>query len=56
MPKEAWGSDEAVNHWLSLTVNERRAVLEAHKLILTPKEETWASLNDEPTFDPFEVF
>lgn len=56
MPKEAWGSYEAVDHWLGLTVEERRAVLEAHKLILTPKEETWASLNSEPTFDPFEVF
>jgi hypothetical protein len=56
MPREAWGSDEAVDYWLGLTVEERRAVLEAHKLILTPKEETWASLNDEPTFDPFEVF
>ena len=56
MPREAWGSYEAVKHWTSLTDAERRASLEAHNLILTPKEETWASLNGEPTFDPFEVF
>ena len=56
MPREAWGSYESVKHWTSLTEEQRRAILEAHNLILTPKEETWASLNGEPTFDPFEVF
>ena len=56
MPREAWGSYDAVKHWTSLSASERRASLEAHRLVLTPKEETWASLNGEPTFDPFEVF
>jgi hypothetical protein len=56
MPKEAWGSYDAVKHWTGLTDAERRASLEAHNLILTPKEETWAMLNGEPTIDPFEVF
>lgn len=56
MPREAYGSYAAVDHWISLTSDERRAVLEAHDLILTPKEETWAALNGAPTHDPIHIF
>lgn len=56
MPKQSLGSYHAVEEWLKLTADERRAVLEAHNLIYTPKQETWLAVKGDPTFDPMEVF
>ncbi len=47
VPYQARGTYKAVNAWCKLTEDERRAVLEEHKLIYTGEEETWKILNDE---------
>jgi hypothetical protein len=52
MPIEAYGSYLAVNHWLKLTSDDRRRVLENHQLIYTAKEETWLNIKGDPTHDP----
>lgn len=52
MPRVAYGSYEAVNAWQTLTSNERRAILEQHNLIFTPKEETWLAIKGEPIVEP----
>lgn len=46
VPAEARGSYEAVRHWLSLSEDERRAVLEYHDLIYTPRQETWLNIKE----------
>ena len=50
MPVEAYGNGFAVKHWLALTDDDRRAVLEYHRLIYTAKEETWLALKGEEEF------
>jgi hypothetical protein len=54
MPRESWGSREAVKRWLALDEAERRAVLEYHQLVYDTKTEMWLVLKDEPTTDPYE--
>jgi hypothetical protein len=55
MPRECWGNYHNVDEWIKLSWDERRAVLEAHNLIYTPKQETWLAVKGEPTFDPMDV-
>lgn len=52
MPKEAYGSYEAVKQWCKICEDERRAVLEANHLIYTEKEETWMALKGVSTVEP----
>jgi hypothetical protein len=52
MPAEAYGSYLAVNHWLKLNAEDKRRVLENHRLIYTSKEEVLKILKEEPTHEP----
>ena len=52
MPKEAYGSYEAVAKWTELNAEQRRAILEKHNLVFTSKEEVVKILKDEPSFEP----
>ena len=47
MPKQAYGSHARVTDWINLGPDGRRAVLEQHNLIYTPREETWLALKGE---------
>jgi len=47
MPETAYGSYQAVDAWLALTDDQRRAILEQHHLIYTPERETWMSLQGD---------
>ena len=49
MPIESYGSYLAVNHWLELAEEDRRRVLEIHRLVYTTKEEVWMTLKGEHT-------
>ena len=53
MPIESYGSYLAVKHWLKLGEDDRRRVLEIHRLVYTAKEEVWSILKDVPTHEPF---
>jgi len=47
MPKQAWGSYNAVNNWCdSTTDSQRREILERHCLIFSTKEEVWFILKN----------
>ena len=48
----AWGTPEAVQHWLQMTPNERRLVLESNRLVYTEREEVILILKDTPTVEP----
>jgi hypothetical protein len=52
MPKESYGSYEALEHWATLTESQRKAILIGKQLIYTPKEETWLSIEGKPVPDP----
>jgi len=52
MPRESFGSYDAVNVWSIKEDDERRAILEQHNLIYTAKEETWQALKGTPTHEP----
>jgi hypothetical protein len=52
MPKEAYGSYDAVGYWCYLTSEARRTILEKDNLIFTSKEETWQALKGMPTHEP----
>ena len=52
MPKEAYGSYEAVAKWTELNEEQRRVILEKHKLVFTSKEEVVKILKDEPSHEP----
>jgi hypothetical protein len=54
MPRESWGSLEAVNRWLVLDEAKRRAVLEYYQLIYDTKTEMWLILKNESTTNPYE--
>jgi Txe/YoeB family toxin of Txe-Axe toxin-antitoxin module len=49
MPKQAFGTYAAVEQWLELTAEERRKVLEEHRLIYTQEEEMILILSGKPT-------
>lgn len=51
-PTEACGSYEAVKHWLEITSDERRAVLEKHELVYSEKDETFLIIKGEPVDEP----
>jgi hypothetical protein len=52
VPLQARGTLKAVHAWCELSADERRAVLEEHKLIFTGEEETWKVLKDDPVWEP----
>ena len=52
MPKEAWGSYDAVEKWLGMSDDDRRTALERAKLIYDTKTEVWLILKNEPTTYP----
>jgi hypothetical protein len=54
MPIESYGSYLAVKHWLKLQEDDRRQVLENHRLVYTTKEEMWLILKNEKTSNPYE--
>jgi hypothetical protein len=56
LPPGAYGSYEAVESWCQKSDEERRHVLEYRGLVLTPEQETWAVLNNEPTREPSQFF
>jgi hypothetical protein len=48
MPKEAFGTYATVEAWTKLTQEERRTVLESHRLIYTEEEEMILILSGKP--------
>jgi hypothetical protein len=52
VPKEAWGSYNAVYAWCRITPEQRRIILEQHNLIYTSKDEIVMILKEEPTDEP----
>ncbi len=48
----AWGTPEAVQHWLLMTPEDRRLVLETNHLVYTEREEVILILKDTPTVEP----
>lgn len=52
VPKEAYGSYEDVAKWTALNAEQRRVILEKHKLVFTSKEEVVKILKDEPSHEP----
>ena len=48
----AWGDYNAVEHWLQMTPEERRSVLETNHLVYTEQEEVILILKDTPTVEP----
>jgi hypothetical protein len=48
----AWGTPDAVEHWLQMTPAERRSVLESNHLVYTGEEEVLLILKDTPTREP----
>jgi len=52
LPVESYGSHLAVAHWIRLEEEDRRRVLEIHRLIYTSKEEVLMILKEEPTVEP----
>jgi hypothetical protein len=51
-PEEAYGSYEAVEHWISMEPEFRRNELERCRLIYTEQEEIIMTLKNEPTREP----
>jgi hypothetical protein len=51
-PKDAYGSYEAVNHWISMGPEFRRSALERRGLIYTEQEEIIMTLKNEPDREP----
>ena len=52
MPREAYGSYDAVDHWLRYTGPARRTVLERNGLIYTAKQETMLLIKGDPDKEP----
>ena len=48
----AWGTPEAVQHWLLMTPEDRRKVLETNRLVYTEYDELILILKDQPTVEP----
>ena len=48
----AWGDYHTVDHWLQMTPEERRLVLESNRLVYTGPEEVILILKDTPTREP----
>ena len=56
MPKEAWGSYDAVENWIKMSDDDRRTVLEQARLIYTTKSEVMAILKSVPTTRSEDIF
>jgi hypothetical protein len=52
IPREAYGSYQAVDDWCYLKEDGRRTILEQHELIYTAKQETWMAIKAPPTHEP----
>lgn len=52
MPRESYGSYDAVNDWCYLKPEQRRAILEKHGMIYTEKEEVTLILQNKFTQEP----
>ena len=52
VPADARGSYGAVDHWISMKPEFRRAVLEKIRLVLPADQEMWATLKNVPTTEP----
>ena len=52
LPEEAWGSYAKVDAWCDINEEQRRIILEEHRLIYTGKEEVMLILKDEHTVEP----
>jgi hypothetical protein len=52
LPEEAWGSYNKVDAWCDINEEQRRIILEEHRLIFTGKEEVMLILKDEHTVEP----
>ena len=52
VPSEAHGSYNALKHWIGLTNEERRTILEKEHLIYTKEDEVMLVLGGEVTFEP----
>ena len=48
----AWGTPDAVEHWLQMTPEDRRQVLESNRLVYTEYDELILILKDTPTVEP----
>ncbi len=48
----AWGTPDAVQHWLKMTPENRRQVLETNHLVYTEYDEVILILKDTPTVEP----
>ena len=55
MPREAFGSYQAVDDWCYLIEGARRVILEEHELIYTAKEELFMTIK-EPSPREIELF
>ena len=51
-PREAHGNYATVKEWCARSAEDRRAILEQHRLIYTAKEETWLAIKGEKTQEP----
>jgi hypothetical protein len=52
VPEEARGSHEQILLWSSIDEEQRRSILEEHRLIYPNKEEVMLILKDKPTIEP----
>ena len=52
LPEEAWGSYDKVDTWCDINDEQRRIILETHRLVYTEKEEVMLILKDEHTVEP----
>ncbi len=52
LPREAFGSYDAVSYWCYLTAEQRRAVLEKHDMLYTEEEEVMLILQNKYTQEP----
>jgi hypothetical protein len=52
VPREAYGSYDAVSNWCYLTPEARRQILEEYRLVYTEEKEVWMALQSQPTTEP----
>jgi hypothetical protein len=52
LPREAYGSYDAVSNWCYFTAEQRRSILERHGMLYTEEQEVMMTLCDQPTQEP----
>ena len=52
VPELARGSYKQILLWSSIDEEQRRSILEEHRLIFTAKEETWLALKEPESVEP----